>query len=299
MKKKLITTLCITAASIGAMTIGGYKAIEYACKRQYNNRTLKEMPDDYMEWYSQIVFEDMYIESYDGSVLKAKFLRNNTNKLLIAVHGYHSNNLFEYAYFLKFYHEMGYSILLPDNRAHGESEGKWIGFGWLDRLDIMKWIDTMIDMNHDYSIVLHGISMGSSTVLNVSGEDIADNVKCIISDCGFTNVYDQMIHVGKKSQRAMLLLLPIANLMSKKILGYNFKEASPLLQVQKSKIPTLFIHGEKDTYVPLYMVYDLYEACGAKKELLVVEGAKHANSYFVNKDLYEKRVKSFIEKYGG
>lgn len=300
MKKKLLTLFGITVSGIVASTIAGYKAIEYACKRQKPyKKKLKELPEDYMNWYNTQVLEDLEIELDDGLKLKAKFLRNNTNKLLIAVHGYHSNNLYEYAYYLKFYYEMGFNILMPDNRAHGDSEGTWIGFGWLDRLDIIKWINTMVNKNPNYEIVLHGISMGSATVLNVSGEVIPDNIKCIISDCGFTNVYDQMVHVGNTSEKAMKYLLPIANLMSEAVVGYNFKKASPLLQVQKSKIPTLFIHGEKDDYVPTSMVHELYKACAAKKELLIVPEAVHARSYYVDKDLCEKTIKSFIEKYVG
>lgn len=296
MKKKFLLTM----TGVGIVTVGlaGYMAIEYACKRQkpYTKR-LKELPEEYMKWYNQQTLDDLEIMSDDGLKLKAKFLKNNTDKLLIAVHGYHSNNVFEYAYYLKFYYEMGFSILLPDNRAHGDSEGTWIGFGWLDRLDIIKWMNTMIEKNPDAKIVLHGISMGSATVLNVSGEKIPENVKCIVSDCGFTNVYDQMKHVANTDIKVLRYLLPISNRISKYIIGYNFKEASPLNQVKKSYTPTLFIHGDADTYVPTKMGYQLYEACSADKELLIVPDAPHAESYFVNKDLCEDKIKQFIDKY--
>lgn len=298
MKKKILALLGITAVGLTTAGIAGYKAIEFACKRQKPYiKKLKDLPEEYMNWYNAQNLEDLEIESDDGLKLRAKLLRNNTNKLLIAVHGYHSNNIFEYAYYLKFYYDLGFSILMPDNRAHGDSEGTWIGFGWLDRLDIIKWINHMVDMNNQLDIVLHGISMGSATVLNVSGEEICENVKCIVSDCGFTNVYDQMKHVGNTSEKAMKYLLPIANIMSEKIVGYNFKKASPLQQVKKSRIPTLFIHGEKDDYVPTEMGYQLYEACIAQKELLIVPDAPHAESYFMHKELCEEKIEEFIKKY--
>ena len=204
----------------------------------------------------------------------------------------------EYARYLKFYHELGFHILLPNNRAHGNSEGEYIGFGWLDRIDCLQWIDTMKLYFHDQDIqiVLHGISMGSATVLMASGEELPSEVKCIISDCGFTSVYEEMKHEMKRSH-IPTVILPTATLLSKKRVGYNFKEASTINQVKKSHTPTLFIHGDQDDFVPTYMVYDLYNACQAPKDLLIVEGAKHAESYIVNQELCEKTIVDFMSNY--
>ena len=217
---------------------------------------------------------------------------------MIAIHGYHSYNLKEYAHYLKFYHDLGFHILLPDNRAHGKSEGKYVGFGWLDRLDCIKWIYKIKEYFHrDLQVVLHGISMGSATVLMASGEDLPNDVKCIISDCGFTSVYDELKHESKNHQIISSLILPTATLLSKKRVGYSFKEASTIEQVKKSKTPTLFIHGDQDDFVPTYMAYDLYNACAADKDLLIVEGAKHAESYLVNQELCEKTIVEFMQQY--
>ena len=204
----------------------------------------------------------------------------------------------EYAYYIKFYHDLGFNILLPDNRAHGESEGTYIGFGWLDRLDCIQWIYKMKEyFNKDLQIVLHGISMGSATVLMASGEELPSDVKCIISDCGFTSVLEEFEHELKLAHIPPALILPTATLLSKKRVGYSFKEASTIDQVKKSKTPTLFIHGDQDDFVPTYMVYDLYNACGADKDLLIVEGAGHAQSYLVAQELCEKTIIDFMNQY--
>ena len=199
---------------------------------------------------------------------------------------------------MKFYHELGFHVLLPNNRAHGDSEGTYIGFGWLDRLDCIQWIKEIKDYFHkNLQIVLHGISMGSATVLMASGEKLPDDVKCIISDCGFTSVLDELAHNLKQSHIPPAIILPTATLLSKKRIGYSFKEASTIEQVKKSKTPTLFIHGDQDDFVPTYMVYDLYNACAADKDLLIVEGAKHAQSYLVNQELCEKTIIEFMSQY--
>lgn len=299
MKKKTAATLALLSGAIIGFT--GICAIDIACKKRPEDKQKEpKILDKYFDWLNQQTFEQMETTSQDGLKLKAMFLPadSKSDKVLIAIHGYRSYNIREYANYLKFYHELGFHILLPDNRAHGESEGKYIGFGWLDRLDCIQWIHYMKKYFHqDLQIVLHGISMGSATVLMASGEDLPDDVKCIISDCGFTSVLDEFKHELHDHKIASTLLIPTATLLSKKRVGYSFKEASTIEQVKKSRTPTLFIHGDQDDFVPTYMVYDLYNACQADKDLLIVEGAKHAESFIVNQELCEKTIIDFMQQY--
>lgn len=300
-KKTLATAAILTGAMVGFVSV---TAIDLACKKRAPKKKKDDSVDPHIEknlpWLKQQHFENLEITSHDGLKLKAKLLKSNldTDKVLIAVHGYRSYNLKEYAYYIKFYHDLGFHILMPDNRAHGESEGTYIGFGWLDRLDCIQWIHKMKEyFDKDLQIVLHGISMGSATVLMASGEELPSDVKCIISDCGFTSVLDEFEHELKQAHIPPALILPTATLLSKKRVGYSFKEASTINQVKKSKTPTLFIHGDQDDFVPTYMVYDLYNACAADKDLLIVEGAKHAQSYLVNQELCEKTIIEFMSQY--
>lgn len=299
MKKKTWAKLALLSGMVIGFT--SICAIDYACKKRPDkDKKAKPYLDEYLPWLNEQTFENLEILSHDGLKLRAKFLKadHDSDKVLIAIHGYRSYNLREYAYYIKFYHDLGFHILLPDNRAHGESEGTYIGFGWLDRLDCIQWIYTMKNMfQKDLQIVLHGISMGSATVLMASGEELPDDVKCIISDCGFTSLLEQFEHQLKDSKIPSILVLPTATLLSKKRIGYSFKEASTIEQVKKSKTPTLFIHGDQDDFVPTYMAYDLYNACHAEKDLLIVEGAKHAQSYITAKNLCEKTIIEFINQY--
>ena len=79
--------------------------------------------------------------------------------------------------------------------------------------------------------------------------------------------------------------------------GYDFKQASALAQVKKSRIPTLFIHGSSDELVPYSMLGELYAAAACEKEKLTVEGAGHALSSSVAPTLYWRTVEDFIAKY--
>ena len=64
-----------------------------------------------------------------------------------------------------------------------------------------------------------------------------------------------------------------------------------------TKLPTLFIHGREDKFVHTYMSQQNYDACCSEKELMLVENAAHAASYYENPPVYEERIRVFLEKY--
>ena len=193
---------------------------------------------------------------------------------------------------------MGYNILIPDLRSHGLSEGNYIGMGWDDRLDIIKWINTILNDDPDAEIVLHGVSMGASTVLMVSGEEIPSNVKAIIADCGYTSVWDEFSY-----QLDNLFSLPpfpimnVSSLVAKIKAGYFLGDASAIKQVKNSKTPILFIHGDEDDFVPYYMMDELYDATNSEKEKLTIKNAGHAKASEIDPETYWTTVSNFINKY--
>ena len=249
------------------------------------------------QWYETCEHHVEEIKSADGLLLKGEiFTQEKSNLWSIAVHGYSSRRqgMFDIA---RFYYERGYNVLVPDNRAHGESEGKWVGMGWLDKNDILIWIDKIIEKNPDAKIVLHGISMGGATVMMTSGEKLPSNVKGIVDDCGYTSVWD--IFSDELSALYHLPSFPILNvasLIAKVRAGYSFSEASSLKAVAKSEVPMLFIHGSNDNFVHTEMVYKVYDACPMTKEKLIMEGAGHAQSYQMDTELYLKTVFDFLSE---
>ena len=85
--------------------------------------------------------------------------------------------------------------------------------------------------------------------------------------------------------------------LSKLKYDWSFGEASPLEQVKKCRKPMLFIHGGNDDYVPTRMVYPLYEAKPAPKELIVFRNTAHAESYKDYPLEYERIIKRFVSRY--
>lgn len=250
-------------------------------------------------WIGTIRREKAAVKSADGLTLIGEYAMNPhpSHLWLIAVHGYRGNHSHMLT-IASFYGMRGYHVLLPDLRGCGESEGEYIGMGWLDRKDMLQWIDWIIQRDPEAQIVLHGISMGGATVIMTSGETLPSQVKAIVEDCGYTSVWD--IFADEMDVLFHLPAFPVlhtASLISSLRAGYSFSEASSLEQVKKATVPMLFIHGEKDNFVQTRMVYPLYEACPTEKKLLVVEGAGHGSSCILAPELYADTVFEFLAPY--
>ncbi len=258
-----------------------------------------ELIDD-VDWLSRQAYEMVDMISYDGLKLKGYYISAEAPSMKTAIlsHGYSSQGLWMGLY-AKMYHMLGYNVLLPDSRGHGSSEGNYIGFGWVDRKDYLKWIDYVIKKTGpDTQIVLHGVSMGGATVLMTSGENLPSNVKAIVSDCAYTSVKEELSYQMKRMYNLPSFpLLNVTSFITKIKAGFTFGEASALKQVKKSKTPTLFIHGGNDEFVPTSMVNQLFEACSSEKDLFIVSGAGHGAALDADPGGYIAKVKEFTEKY--
>ena len=222
-----------------------------------------------------------------------------TSKTAVIVHGYTDNAIRMMMIGYLYNKSLGFNILLPDLQYSGLSDGEAFQMGWLDRKDVMRWMEVANEIFGDNTqMEVHGISMGGATTMMVSGEPQPEYVKCFIDDCGYTSVWDQF---GKELKEQFDLsefpLMYTSSWLCGLKNGWTFQEASALKQVAKCHLPMLFIHGEKDDYVPTWMVYKLYEAKPEPKELWVVPGADHARSYLLNREEYTEKVRQFTDKY--
>lgn len=266
-------------------------------KEQYKERREKIFKND------AVHKQEITITSDDGLKLKADEYTQHGEKSdmwVIVVHGYKSHRHKEAPQNITAtYLEQGYQVLAPDHRAHGESEGKFIGMGYLERKDIVNWIEYILDKNPNAKISLHGVSMGGATVIMVSGEPLPPNVYAIVEDSGYTSAWEEF-----ESELKYLYHLPtfpvlnMANIMARIRAGYALKDASCVPMLQNTTVPMLFIHGDKDSFVPFYMLEQNYQTyTGDTKEKLIVHGAGHVQSYLLETEKYWDTVFQFLKKY--
>lgn len=249
------------------------------------------------EWDETIENKKVEVIAKDGIILRGTeyIIDEHCDKWAIVLHGYHSNPDSVLSIGMHF-SEKGYNVLIPSMRASNDSEGQYIGMGWLDKYDLQCWINLIIEQNDNAEIILHGSSMGAATVLMASGDELPKNVKAIIEDSGYTSVWD--IFASEAKARFNLPTFPILNmfeLVANVRAKYDIKEASAVEQVKKSNVPILFIHGDSDDFVPEYMCEELYEAANCKKDKLIIHNAGHTESKYKEPEIYYNKIFEFLE----
>lgn len=246
---------------------------------------------------------DVWQSSFDNLKLHATYFPvlaqgQGKKKIVICFHGYTSQGMSDYIGLSDYYQKRGFAMLLPDARAHGTSGGEYVGFGCLDRKDALVWINWVIEeLGEEVEILLHGTSMGAATLLMLSGLSLPEQVKGIVSDCGFTSPKEVFTHVLHSMYHLPAFpVIPGADLVNRQLAGYGMDECNAKREVEKAAVPILFIHGEADTFVPCSMCEEIYEHCASPKSKLIVAGAAHAESYYKDMESYEAALTEFIGK---
>lgn len=335
MKKKILYWLLGIVVLIVLILIGVSEYFIYYALHsdtsEYNIETeIADFKADYpyaANWMDSIrathALKDTVAMNRDGKKIHAWYLASpdSTAHTAIIVHGYTSNPFEMMMIGYMYHHDFHWNILLPDLVAHGQSEGEWIQMSWKDRFDVLQWCRVARGIFPDTDQVIHGISMGAATTMNVSGEDTPDYIKAFVEDCGFSSVWDE--YVGELKKRFGLPSFPIldiTNIVSKIQLGWSFKEASPKEQVAKCEKPMLFIHGDNDDYVPTAMIHVVFDAKGTKvqpkgngtsvngatgasevkttgpKTKWLAAGSAHAESYKDHPEEYTQVVEKFLKE---
>lgn len=249
--------------------------------------------------YSHQLMRDTVLVLPSGYRAHALYMpaARKTGRTAVIVHGYkmRSESMLHIAYMYS--HDFGFNVVLPDLYGHGDSEGKHAQMGWLDRLDALQWVKMAEKMYGD-TIVMHGISMGAATTMAASGEDTPKSLRAFVEDCGYTSLWDEFS--GELKVRFGLPewpLMPLTSQWCKWRYGWSFSDVDIIGQVAKCPKPMLFIHGDKDTFVPTRMVYPLYAAKHGEKQLYIAKGSIHAKAYRDHHVEYTQKVRDFLKKY--
>ncbi len=252
-------------------------------------------------WMRAHTEEHVSIMSYDGLKLSALYIPAETESpkgTCIVFHGYRSLATVDFALEAEFLHNLGYRLLVPYQRSHGEGEGKYITYGVKERFDCQGWAEYTAKRFPGEDIFLMGISMGSATVMMASDLELPETVRGIVADCGFTTPWEIMAHVAKKDYHLPAFpLLNLVDLLARHIAGYSLKEADARKALTATKLPVLFIHGEQDDFVPLSMTRENYAACGSSKDLYLVPKAGHAQSFGVDPAGCGEKIAGFMAQW--
>lgn len=306
LRRTLFVLGTLTVLACLALVGTGYYLLDYGLAPDPNRRDkdsaytdLYTRYPDMEAWVKHHQLQRLSLKNNKGQHLHADYIKADsaTGRTAIVVHGYRDCNV-KFLYLARMYGEMGFNVLFPDLVAHGQSQGEAIQMGWNDAEDLLAWCGAAYRLfstkEEQASIVVHGVSMGAATVMNFSGRDVPPYVRAAVADCGFTSVWDEFsAQLHAQFGLPEFPLLSVASMLCEWHYGWNFHEASPLESVRKSLLPTLFIHGTNDDYVPTHMVHELYAAKAGEKQLWLAPDAGHAESFKLHPEEYARRVSTF------
>ena len=238
------------------------------------------------------------IQSRDGLCLVGH-LRTcpHPKRLVVAMHGWRSSWDQDFGMIADFLYRSGCTVLYAEQRGQNDSGGDHMGFGMLERFDCADWANWMHDnVSSTMPMYLIGISMGASTVLMATGLPLPQNVKGVAADCGYTSpkaiwkhITEDNLHMSYGFHR-----LDIEELCRRKI-QMGPSDYTTIEALEQNTIPVLLIHGTDDSFVPVEMTYENYKACRGPRKLLIVPGADHGMSYYVDRENYEKAILDFTQ----
>lgn len=244
--------------------------------------------------------EEIEISAYDGVRLVGHYIPcEEPKRIIIAMHGWRSSWHSDFGMVSDAWKEHNCSVLYVEQRGQNNSGGEFMGFGLTERYDCVSWINWVIDhLGSELPIYLAGVSMGATTVMLAAGLGLPAEVHGIMADCGFTSPDAIWKHIAMDN---LHMVYGIKGMIADDLYQKKTKETTDQYSTEEalshSDIPILFVHGSDDHFVPVTMTYDNYKACASPKHLLIVPGADHGMSYFVDKLAYERTVLDFWNKY--
>jgi fermentation-respiration switch protein FrsA (DUF1100 family) len=290
----------------------GIKFYDFALSRKHNpipgERKPLKSPDgkyqlDYdWDFINNTKSSIVAISSFDQTVLLGHFFKNENglHRYVITCHGYRGEwqELSKPVRYL--YEQLGYSVLMIEERGQGGSGFPIITMGDKERIDIAEWTKFVAASDPKAQICLFGLSMGASSVMMSLTSGVAKNVKCAIADCGYSSIKKQFAYSVKAVfHLPPFLILPAAQTVAWLAHKVSFSKHSPVKSLKKNDTPILLIQGEEDTYVPYSNLQENFNSVkeGTYKQKESFPQAWHAMSFIVDLNRYNKVTGDFLNKF--
>lgn len=250
-----------------------------------------------LEEIRQLPHQTMQITSHDGLRLNAVYYPGESDNQItvICVHGYTSHAEREWAFPGLFYHSLGCNVLIPYQRAHGPSQGKYISFGALEHRDVMQWVAQINRLHPDGKILIHGLSMGGGIVLNLADKKM-ENVKCLIADAPTPGIEAAFRSItGSVFKKDADQVFPHVMKRFQKEFHSDAAEFDGLKNVAGGKYPLLLAAGSNEHLEDLFE--SLKKNNPQETQVLILPGCDHGNGMYKQTQLFQSTIRDFIFRY--
>ena len=255
----------------------------------------KRMFDTGLLWGEKYKDSKRPVEIKSGRFrLVGEYFDFGADKAVIIIAGRTECCMYSY-YFAEPYRQSGYNVLVIDNRAHGNSDGKICSLGYKEYKDIIEW-SKMLNGLGNKSVVLHGICIGASTALFVlTSKKCPDFVTAMVSDGMYVNFYESFKnHMTEKKKPNFPVTYGVMTHIFF-ISGANAVTDGPLKRMPKMKKPILFMQSKEDTYSMPELAKKLYAACPSEnKKLVYFDHGAHSRIRINDEQGYDNTVKEFL-----
>jgi dipeptidyl aminopeptidase/acylaminoacyl peptidase len=242
-------------------------------------------------------FEPVTFTSADGLRLAGWYVPPRNGAVIILCHGLRCNrvDMLSQAALLA---EHGYGSLLFDFRAHGESEGEMLTYGYGETDDVLAAVDYLLSRPEvdRQRIGILGGSLGAATAIRAAAR--STHLKAVVAESAFTSLEDEI--ASNFRQFSGLPAFPFAPLtvaFAQWQTGLRISEVRPIDDIPSiAPRPVFIIHGTDDDTIPVEHGLGLYQAAGEPKELWVVDGLGHASAVDLLPDEYKERIIGFFDR---
>ena len=264
--------------------------------KNFEEYSYGEQLKDTSEWISE-KSEKTEIENADGKNISALEITNEhiSHSYVVICHQY-GGSPYATEEYAKHFYEMGFNIILPYMRAHGNSPYNDVSFGWEDSSDIEDWVESIVKKDKNAKIALFGVSLGANAVTLAASEEMPDNVRLAIADSCYTSIEELVKEfVENETPFSDLLVSKLTSAFSKNKMGVSLKDADTVKKVRDIELPIMFINAENDIVVPPLLSKRLYENCEAEGvEEVLIENGTHGRNLEADKEAYWANIDAFI-----
>ena len=275
-----LAAFCLAATAGGALVAGS------RLTRSVNGPIGPPPPD--------LTVENVHFQSASSSEVQGWLLRGRPGAgVIILLHGVRGNRLAMVGH-ARFLAKAGYSVVLIDFQAHGESQGRRITFGHLESLDVIAAAEFIHRNIPGEKIGIIGSSLGGAAALLASR---TLKVDALVLEMVYPTIHDAIanrleIVLGKPGR----ILNPLLTMQLRPRLGISAQDLRPIDCAAQSEIPKFFIGGESDRHTTVSDTKRLYEAATSRKQMWIVSGAGHGDLHAKAPADYERRVLAFLKE---
>ena len=267
----------------------------YSTREQRQKRNIKHGFLIGTECYKR---EETTFEMSDGYIIHGDISINNKGKFIIFAHGHGSTREGAYKY-TKIFYDLGYSLVMYDERGHGDNKRVPCTMGFAesrDLVEIVKIIKSRFGKN--IKLGIFGYSMGGATTC-LASRYLQDDVNFFVVDCAYSSLRAQCHNIAFTHFVPFFPTLIFANLMFKHRYNFSFKDCNAKGAVSINKLPICFFHGRKDKTVFPINSKILYNASSSKiKRLYYFENAGHSKSVESDRESYTQKIREFLKSIG-